>query len=168
MTRELTYLVFNTDMGWIGVSASARGLWRTTLPQPSAQEARQLLGESRATWSPYLFEDLVQRFRTYFSGHKVAFPDRLDLSRATVFQRQVWEVTRLIPYGNTRSYSWVTEQIRKPGAARAVGQALARNPLPIVVPCHRVIASSGRLSGFSGGLEMKKYLLDLEAAGKIK
>ncbi len=161
MTTELTYAVFNTEMGWIGVLGSARGLRHTTLPQPSPQAAYQLLGES-ATWSPHLFEDLAQRFGTYFSGHEVTFPDRLDLSRATTFQRQVWEVTRLIPYGNTRSYRWVAEQMEKPETARAVGQALARNPLPIIVPCHRVITSGGKLGGFSGGLEMKRYLLWLE------
>jgi methylated-DNA-[protein]-cysteine S-methyltransferase len=153
----------NTKVGWIGILSSASGLLRTTLPQPSAQEAHQLLGVKDATRSPDLFEDLLQRFRLYFSGHKVTFPDRLDLSNATTFQRRVWEMTRPIAYGDTRSYRWVAEQIEKPGAARAVGQALARNPLPIIVPCHRVLSSNGLLGGYSGGLEMKKYLLKLEA-----
>jgi len=64
----------------------------------------------------------MERFRAYFAGHRIDFPDELDLSGATPFQRRVWEVTRLIPYGDTRSYLWVAEQIKQPGAARAVGQ----------------------------------------------
>jgi methylated-DNA-[protein]-cysteine S-methyltransferase len=80
----------------------------------------------------------------------------------------VWEKTRLIPYGKTRSYSWVAEQMGKPRAVRAVGQALGKNPLPIIIPCHRVIANNERLGGFSGGVEWKRYLLDLEATCGIK
>ncbi|GAI87660.1 unnamed protein product, partial [marine sediment metagenome] len=74
-----------------------------------------------------------------------------------------WEETRLIPYGETRSYAWVAKQVGKPKAARAVGQAMGSNPLPIIIPCHRVITSNGKLGGFGGGLEMKRQLLSLEA-----
>ncbi len=105
----------------------------------------------------------MERLRNYFGGHKVNFPDELDLSQATPFQREVWEITRLIPYGETRSYTWVAEQMGRPRALRAVGQALGRNPLPIIIPCHRVLTIDGKLGGYSGGLEMKKYLLSLEA-----
>ncbi len=166
MTGELKYITFNTDMGWVGILASAKGLLATTLPQRSDQEARQLLGNNKlnqATWSPHLFNDLVERLKVYFNGHKAIFPDELDLSGATPFQREVWQMTRPIPYGETRRYLWVAEQIKRPGAVRAVGQALGKNPLPIIVPCHRVVASDGRLGGFSGGVEMKKHLLWLEA-----
>jgi methylated-DNA-[protein]-cysteine S-methyltransferase len=168
MTRELEYFTFNIEVGWVGILASANGLLATTLPQHSAEEARQRLGNSvnQATWSPSPFADLVERLRFYFSGKKVSFPDELDLSGATPFQGEVWEISRLIPYGETRSYLWVAEQIKRPRAVRAVGQALGRNPLAIVVPCHRVLASDGRLGGFSGGLEMKQYLLHLEAKAK--
>jgi len=150
----------------VGILGSDKGLLRTTLPQHSAQEAHQLLGNrvNHAVWSHNLFDGLVERLKTYFSGGKVAFPDKLDLSGATPFQRKVWEVTRLIPYGETRSYTWVAEQVKKPQARRAVGQALARNPLPIIIPCHRVVSSDGRLGGFSGGVEIKKRLLRLEAS----
>jgi len=106
----------------------------------------------------------MERFRFYLSGDKITFPDELDLSGATPFQRKVWEITRLIPYGETRSYAWVAEQVNKPRAARAVGQALARNPLPIIIPCHRVVTIDGRLGGFSGGVETKSRLLHLEAS----
>jgi methylated-DNA-[protein]-cysteine S-methyltransferase len=165
MAGELKYLIFNTDRGWVGVLGSNSGLLRTTLPQPSAQEAEQLLGDSvkDAARSENFFHDLMERLRSYFAGQRAIFTDELDLSPATVFQREVWQLTRLIPYGETRSYSWVAEQLGKAWAARAVGQALARNPLPIIVPCHRVVASDGRLGGYSGGEEMKRYLLHREA-----
>ena len=166
MTKELIYVIFDTNMGQMGILGSAKGLLHTTLPQHSAQEVRQLLGDriNHATWSPHLFKDLIERLRIYLGGHKVTFPDELDLSQPTTFQRKVWEITRLIPYGETRSYTWIAEQIGKPGAVRAVGQALARNPLPIIIPCHRVVASNGKLGGYSGGLEIKKYLLYREAS----
>ena len=169
MDSKLKYITFNTDMGWVGVLSSANGLLSATLPQRSESEARQLLGDSvnHANWSPYLFEDLMQRLKIYFSGHWITFPDELDLSDATPFQRAVWEITRLIPYGKTRSYSWIAEQIKRPEAVRAVGQALGRNPLAIIVPCHRVIASDGRLCGFGGGLDLKKRLLNLEASASV-
>jgi methylated-DNA-[protein]-cysteine S-methyltransferase len=96
----------------------------------------------------------------------VTFPDELDLPQATTFQRKVWEITRLIPYGETRSYSWVAEQLGKAGAVRAVGRALARNPLPIITPCHRVVEKDGTLGGYSGGVEIKEYLLQLEASAR--
>ena len=170
MTDEaMEYTVFDTAAGWVGVMGSARGLLRTTLPQRSLQEARQLLGDRavRAVGSPRLFENLMERLRNYFGGDKVSFPDDVDLSGATPFQREVWGKTRLIPYGETRSYSWVAEQIGKPGAARAVGQALGRNPLPVIIPCHRVVAGDGKLCGFTGGLAMKRQLLFLEALARI-
>ncbi|MCD6300079.1 MAG: methylated-DNA--[protein]-cysteine S-methyltransferase [Dehalococcoidales bacterium] len=166
MTGELRYITFNTNAGWLGILGSAEGLLCISLPHRYAEEALQRLGDNinQAVWSPHQFQELVERFRVYFSGHRVAFPDKLDLSIATPFQREVWEVTRLIPYGETRSYAWVAEQMGKPKAVRAVGQALGKNPLPIIIPCHRVITSDGKLGGFSEGLEMKRFLLGLETA----
>ena len=169
MTGEaIEYTAFDTAAGWVGVLGSTRGLLRTTLPQRSLQEARQLLGDKadHAVWSSRLFENLIERFRNYLSGDKISFADDVDLSGATPFQREVWGKTRLIPYGETRSYSWVAEQIGKPGAARAVGQALGRNPLPVIIPCHRVVAGDGKLCGFAGGLDMKRHLLSLEAQAR--
>jgi len=165
VTGELRYAAFDTEMGWVGILASARGLLGTTLPRSSAEEARTLLGANvgKASWAPQEFTDLMARLRAYFAGGSVAFSDKLDLGGATAFQRKVWAMTRLIPYGETRSYLWLARQIRQPRTARAVGQALARNPLAIIVPCHRVIASDGSLGGFGGGLAMKQRLLRLEA-----
>ena len=86
----------------------------------------------------------------------------IDWSRYTPFQKKVWEAVKTIPYGETRSYKWVAENIGNPRAARAVGQALKRNPLPGIIPCHRVIRSDGSLGGFSRGLKKKRDLLRAE------
>jgi methylated-DNA-[protein]-cysteine S-methyltransferase len=161
---ELYYYAFNTAAGWLAAVASSKGLVKITLPQGTKQQSLDLLDIAKddASLSPDRFADLAQRFRDYFEGKKISFPDRLDISSATPFQRDVWQAARLIPYGETKSYGWVAENINKHGAARAVGQALGKNPLPIIIPCHRVIGSNGNLTGFSGGLEVKNRLLRLE------
>lgn len=164
MIQELFYTVFETSSGWIGTLGSSNGLRGTTLPQASEKAAITSLGRdvNEAARSPALFSDLAKRFRAYFSGRKADFPDEIDCRGFTPFERGVWQVTRRIPYGQTRSYGWVAHQLGKPAAARAVGQALGKNPFPIIVPCHRVLAGDGGLGGFSGGLEIKNFLLELE------
>lgn len=86
----------------------------------------------------------------------------MDLSGGTPFQRKVWGALRQIPYGQTRSYAWVAQRIGKPKAARAVGAACGANPIPVIIPCHRVVASDGSLGGYTAGLAWKKKLLRLE------
>ena len=169
MKEPLKYITFNTAIGWVGILSSEKGLLRTTLPQPSDGAARRMLGEpdSSAERTSHPLSGLIERFRVYFGGEKTCFPDVLDLADATPFQRLVWETTRLIPYGETRSYGWVAENLKKPGAARAVGQALSRNPLLVIVPCHRVLQSNGGLGGFSSGPEIKIKLLALETERTI-
>ncbi len=164
------YDVFPTPAGWIAAVASTDGLVEITLPQKTEARARRAPGNNieKATRTPERFSDLAERLVGYFTGRKVDFPYILDFSGATPFQRQVWEATRLIPYGQTRSYRWVAAQIGKPKAFRAVGQALGRNPLPVIIPCHRVLASDGGPGGYSGGIEMKKRLLEMEGSGKVK
>lgn len=162
----MEYTIFETTMGWMAILGSTRGLVSTSLPRSSAQKALEALGglTKHASLSPDKFKDLITRLKAYFGGYEVSFPDELDLSTATLFQRQVWHTTRLIAYGETRSYKWLAEKVGQPGAARATGQALSRNPLPIIIPCHRVISSDGGLGGFSGGIQMKRRLLHLEGA----
>ena len=105
---------------------------------------------------------LRKQFARYFAGRPVKFRVLVDLSAGTPFQQCVWRVLQMIPYGQTRSYAWVAQKIGKPKAARAVGAACGANPLPVIIPCHRVIASDGTLGGYSGGLHWKKRLLKLE------
>jgi methylated-DNA-[protein]-cysteine S-methyltransferase len=107
------------------------------------------------------FTEACGQLDEYFAGERTEFD--LPLNPAgTPFQRRVWDALKTIPYGEIRSYGEIAEQIGRPGAARAVGLANGRNPISIVVPCHRVIGASGALTGYGGGLERKQYLLDLE------
>ncbi|MBM4056598.1 MAG: methylated-DNA--[protein]-cysteine S-methyltransferase [Planctomycetes bacterium] len=104
----------------------------------------------------------IDLLKAYFKGKQVDFDFPLDLSSGTPFQIMVWNKLREIPYGECRSYKWVAEQIKNPRAARAVGMANNKNPLPPVIPCHRVIGSDGSLTGYASGLHIKKYLLEME------
>jgi methylated-DNA-[protein]-cysteine S-methyltransferase len=97
----------------------------------------------------------------YFAGKRKAFSIALDM-RGTRFQKDVWEALLAIPFGETRSYGQLAQQLGNPRATRAVGAANGRNPVSIIVPCHRVIGSSGKLTGFAGGLDAKAHLLSLE------
>jgi len=170
MPQELFYVIFKTAIGWIGIIGSAKGLLHVTLPQTSKLDIIRILGFklNQAELSNGRFKGTIKHLRAYFSGYKVEFYDKLDLSDATHFQREVWQATKCIPYGETRSYSWVARQINRPQASRAVGQALRRNPLPIVIPCHRVVANDGGIGGFSSGQDMKRYLLNLETKSRIE
>jgi methylated-DNA-[protein]-cysteine S-methyltransferase len=165
MREKRYYTTFNTAAGWVGVLGSGDGPCRATLPQKTERAAYHALGEglNDAVNTPGRFKGLIKRYRAYFTGRRADFPDKLDFTGATPFQRAVWQVTRLISYGETRSYRWVAAKAGNAKAARAAGQALARNPLPIIIPCHRVVASDGGPGGFSGGLKMKRFLLGLEA-----
>jgi methylated-DNA-[protein]-cysteine S-methyltransferase len=108
------------------------------------------------------FREATSQLDEYFAGERTAF--ELPLApTGTPFQLRVWEALRDIPYGTTESYGALAARIGRPGAARAVGLANGRNPISIVVPCHRVIGSSGDLTGYGGGLDRKRVLLDLEA-----
>lgn len=109
---------------------------------------------------PVLAEATTQ-LREYFAGTRTSFELPLQMHGNT-FEQRVWAALRTIPYGETASYGEIAAQIDAPGAARAVGVANARNPIAIVVPCHRVIGANGKLVGFGGGLPMKRALLDLE------
>jgi methylated-DNA-[protein]-cysteine S-methyltransferase len=148
------------------LGGSEAGLVLLTLPKSSPKAALSEVKKfaDDAVEDTSAFGDLSYRLQCYFCGEKVSFPDRLDLRGATDFQKAVWNAARSIPYGEARTYAWVAQQIGSSLACRAVGGALARNPFPIIVPCHRVIASNGKPGGFSGGLALKERLLKLEAA----
>ena len=109
------------------------------------------------------FKNVIGKLQQYFAGEHVEFTDiSVDLGNCRPFQRDVLDITRQIPYGEVRTYKWIAEQLGKPKAARAVGQALGCNPVPIIIPCHRVIGSDGSLTGYGLGLSMKRQLLRME------
>lgn len=107
---------------------------------------------------------LLYELDAYFKGDLKEFNQKIKFINGTAFDHKVWLALQKIPYGETRSYKWIAEKVGCPKAARAIGQALKKNPLPIILPCHRVIASDGSIGGFSCGIEIKKWLLRHEGA----
>lgn len=118
---------------------------------------------SRVGWirDDTAFPDVVEQLAAYFAGELTEFDVALEMA-GTEFQRRVWTALLTIPYGQTRSYGQLASQIGSPSASRAVGLANGRNPISIIVPCHRVIGSNGSLTGYGGGIDRKRTLLDLE------
>ncbi len=157
-----------TAWGWVGIAASDTGLLATTLPVSSRQQALGRLLQRCPTAeegiSPILAA-MQDKLLRYFNAQDVSLDDvALDVSGATRFQTRVWDIVRSISRGQVASYGWVAVQAGSPRGVRAVGQVMAGNPFPIVVPCHRVVGQDGRLTGFGGGLDMKRRLLELEGA----
>ena len=111
-----------------------------------------------------VFKDVFAELDRYFNGEQLNFTIPLDLSHGTEFQQLVWQTLLKIPYGVTITYKELATKVGKPNATRAVGSANGKNPIAIIVPCHRVLGSSGKLGGYGGGLEIKDYLLRLEGA----
>jgi O-6-methylguanine DNA methyltransferase len=150
----------------MGITEAGKGVDGITLPQTSKQRAIAVLRAQDC--DPLVMEpspqlELAQaQLLDYLSGKRMTFDVPLDLSRGTAFQRQVWRTLLKVPYGKLRSYQWVAARVGGPQYARAVGNAVGANPLPIIVPCHRIVAQDATLGGFSGGLPTKRKLLTLE------
>ncbi|MBI4233223.1 MAG: methylated-DNA--[protein]-cysteine S-methyltransferase [Chloroflexi bacterium] len=161
---RLWYDVFPTRLGWVAALASERGLRATSLPSPTPERALERLGPElhMAAHSPGDFTALRKALEAYFDGEPLRVDTPLDMEGVSPFFHKAWETCRSIPAGQTRSYAWLARSAGRPGAARAAGQAMARNRFPLLVPCHRVVGSDGTLHGFGGGLEMKAALLQLE------
>jgi methylated-DNA-[protein]-cysteine S-methyltransferase len=168
----MNYTYFDSQFGWVGVAKSDRGIARVTFgaPTDAAITDRLLNGSHRKRGlhslahnplDPELLraEELLGK---YFDGVPVYFDIELDLGAGTPFQRCVWETALRIPYGQVQSYGWIAREIGNPNAMRAVGGAMAANPLAIIVPCHRVVRSDGGLGGYGGGLHWKQKLLAME------
>lgn len=161
----MSYTIVDTDLGQVGLVGSSAGLRRVVPPQSSPEVVQRLMREGMPalTADPSPFGDLPNRLRRYLRGEPVPFEDQLDLSGRTRFSIAVLQAARAIPYGHTLSYSDIAQRVGSPEALRAVGQVLARNPLPIVIPCHRVIGKGGRPLGTGEGLKLRRRLLDIEA-----
>lgn len=125
--------------------------------------AHELAGVSRVRSGSSLTRSMIAELSEYFDGRLRAFTTPIDLERqGTRFQQLVWRALLEVPYGETRSYGDIARAIRRPRASRPVGQAVGWNPLPIVVPCHRIVAGDGAIGGFTGGLDLKRALLRVE------
>lgn len=158
----INYTVIETPLGPILTAESGRGLVQIII----GQDGPAGLTAFCRKWFPDLkitpaAVDSAAQIQEYIQGTRREFDLALDL-KGTDFQIQVWQGLREIPYGRTSTYGQVAREVGRPRSARAVGQACGANPIPLVVPCHRVLASGGGLGGFGSGLKWKKWLLNLE------
>ncbi len=165
--RKPAVRVFETDWGPFAIGATAKGAARVILPNPKGEAQRGSLSHRAAHDAPADARGhaaLAEReIRAYLAGRLRTFTVPLDLADLTAFQRAVLEGQCRVPYGRTGTYGDLAARIGRPKAARAVGGALGRNPVPLLVPCHRTVAAGGGLGGFGGGLALKRRLLALES-----
>ena len=165
---QMRYSLFQLPVGWVGLLGSEKGLRRLSI-KPTPQDALEELGTKveEATNDPSGFGHVRHCLLNYLEGDIRALNEiDLDLADAPAFFAAAWAACRSIPPGETRSYAWLAAKAGSPRAVRAAGQAMARNRLALVIPCHRVIASNGDLRGYgAGGLAVKARLLELERAG---
>ena len=165
----LYYDVFETGWGWVAAAGSEKGIRYATLPEPSPERALDDLERAMRAPLPEHAPDAFSAYRAqlqaYLQGEAPVWDVPLDLHGVAPFFRRAWDACRSIPRGETRTYEWLAASAGNIRAVRAAGQAMARNRIPIVIPCHRVIGKDGGLHGFGGpGLQMKARLLNLEAA----
>jgi methylated-DNA-[protein]-cysteine S-methyltransferase len=152
----------SSPVGDLVLTGDGRSLAGLRLPRSDGQPAVPANGHHR---DDATFAEVRAQLAEYFDGARTSF-DLPLAPNGTSFQLQVWDALRHIPYGVTASYGEVAASIGRPGAARAVGLANGRNPIAIIVPCHRVIGADGRLVGYGGGLDRKRYLLEFERAAR--
>ena len=163
------YDVFETARGWVGLLASESGIRRSALPCDTPDESILDLGPETndALRDRAKLGDVPDMLAAYLEGEEVDFTNvALDFGDATEFYVSAWNACRSIPRGETRTYAWLAGRTGRPNASRAAGQTMARNRVPLIVPCHRVVGSDGSLRGFGSGserLDLKRWLLDMES-----
>lgn len=147
---NLVFERLSSPIGFLYIVFSGRQLVRITLEKPK---------DIRVGKIPDSFKDAL---RAYFEGRLKEFHQEIVFLSGTDFEKKVWLTLKDVPYGETKTYKWLSESIGNAGAHRAVGQALSRNPIPIVLPCHRIIESDGHIGGYSSGIDIKRRLLEME------
>ena len=154
------HTVISSPLGAILLTADEKGLTSINFQEGTGRKNPP----RNSVESVVYFKESARQLKAYFRGELKKFDLPLSIT-GTSFQRNVWKALRAIPYGETVTYGEIAKRIGKPKASRAVGAANRSNPLPIIVPCHRVIGSNGKLTGYYGGLRLKEYLLGLEKDG---
>ena len=165
MTGKVYYSRFDSPFGHAFVASTSKGVCLVRFSKITETKFLSLLRKiyrNKATRDDKVLGDVKKTLLDYFNGKPVSFKIPLDLSIGTQFQRKVWRKVGEIPYGELRSYKWVARSIGSAHASRAVGNAVGRNPVAPIVPCHRVICSDGSLGGYTSGIAIKKRLLNLE------
>jgi methylated-DNA-[protein]-cysteine S-methyltransferase len=168
---KIIYSIFDTAFGLCGIAGTRRGIIRLVLPGMAEDEIISAISSELGGQSSELLSDINRSLRDveksvkrYFNGERCDFVFPVDLSHCTEFQRKVYKVTRNIPYGEVKTYKWIAERLAISDAARAVGNALSKNPIPLIIPCHRVIKEDGKMGGFTapGGIDLKVRMLKME------
>ncbi len=164
------YASLQTPIGTLGLFSAGHGLMKLALPNEprSAAEAyiRRRLGPVTILEDETVHQAALEQLSAYFAGACRSFTVPLD-PRGTPFQRLVWDAVAAVPYGQTRAYRDIARAIGQPAAVRAVGAANGANPLPVIIPCHRLIGANGSLTGYGGGIEIKRQLLALEQGNRF-
>jgi O-6-methylguanine DNA methyltransferase len=165
-TTSLVYTTIKTPVGRLGLAATEAGLCRLDTRLASEKDFVDRLKKlhPRPRKNPAALTAWITEIENYFAGKPHRFSGPLDLSAGTPFQRKVWKKLQTIPHGETRSYEWLARAIGQPRGYRAVGNANGKNPVSLIVPCHRVVRKSGDLGGYALGPEIKRFLLNLEQA----
>ncbi len=158
---------FPVAWGWCAAAKSSAGLCQFVLPVgDEASALREITrAQPKAQRERAPFKSLIAAVERYFEGWTTRFDDfELDLSRGSEFQQRVWGIIGRIPYGHVRSYRWIGLEMGRPDAARAIGGAAGANPLPLIIPCHRVVSERGEMTGFSAeeGIALKARMLERE------
>lgn len=165
------YTLLQTPIGALQLFSTGKGLMKLALPNEPRSVAetyiRRLLGAITICEDAAAHEIALAELTAYFAGVCHAFSAPLD-PRGTAFQRLVWDAVAAVPYGKTRTYGEIACAVGRPAAARAVGAANGANPLPVIIPCHRLIGANGDLTGYGGGIEIKRQLLALETNWRRK
>jgi len=153
----------NTPIGILGLVSNGASLLRIFLSNEniSVSTLKQKYPNKDITKDKLEFKETIEQLTEYFDGKRKVFNIKTKLEISPFYKKALLEVAK-VPYGETSSYSKIAHRLNNPKATRAVGSANARNPLPIIIPCHRIIAKNGKLGGYAGGLKIKKYLLDFE------
>jgi len=164
---DISYAPVDSPFGTLHAASTKRGLVRVAFPEESIESVLERLARRlspRIVEAPASLDPVKRELDEYFAGRRRAFDLALDWSLIGPFGRRVLRMTAAIPYGGHLSYAEIAAEAGSPRGARAAGNALGANPIPIVIPCHRVLRSGGALGGYGGGLDRKRYLLELEGA----
>ena len=162
-TISLYYTSFNSPIGKIHLAATEKGLCEVGISESEKRFVKSLQKtyKIKPVKDDAAFKDIVRLLKRYFNGERIKIDIPFDF-QGTDFEKKVWKALLKIPYGKTKTYGEIAKEIGLPNGARAVGNACGKNPIPIIIPCHRVVASNGGLGGYTGGIGIKKKLLKIE------
>jgi len=163
MKEKFSCTCVNSPIGRIYIKGTRKGICYISISKFSPKLEKLIKIKQKSS----LLKKCSNQLEDYFNRKRKTFTIPLDFPEGTEFEKKVWETLQKIPYGKTWTYKMVAEKIERPKSYRAVGNAIGKNPTPIIIPCHRVIREDGKLGGFSSGVEIKKKLLKLEGVMKL-